>query len=284
MCVTRPLRAAAAVWSIFLIGCTREPPSPSVVRANEKIHAVFIAAEDEYHSEESLALLADQARGWGWEVSMRTASPTPATADNIPGLEVLDRADVAIVFMRFRTLPADQVAHLDRYLKRGGAVVGLRTSTHAFAYPPDHALVEWNGFGERVLGAPWIRHFGHDSSTDVTIAPGEERSDLLKDVAAPFHLRSWLYDLEGRFPPDGSKVLLVGQSCDAAGQPARDRPTSAVAWTRTSPWGGKVFATTLGHPEDFQNPSFRALLSNAMRWASDPGAAGRSPPSNPQGP
>lgn len=248
---------------------------PANTPATSPVHAVFIAAEDEYHSEDSLALLAADARGWGWDVRMLTASPTQATPDNIPGLEALDHADLAVIFMRFRTLPAEQTASLDRFLTRGGAVVGLRTSTHAFAYPADHPLVSWNGFGERVLGAPWIRHFGHDSSTDVTFAPGaiaaagEPSDPLLAGVAPAFHVRSWLYDLEGRFPPQGSRVLLVGQSCDAAGKPVMDRRTSPVAWTRTSPWGGRVFATTMGHPEDFQIESFRALLRNGMRWAAE---------------
>jgi type 1 glutamine amidotransferase len=236
--------------------------------APSPFHIVFIAAEDEYLSETTLALLKTTADEWGWQSTLLTSSPSQSAAENIPGLEALDNADLIVLYMRFRTIPLEQVEHLDRYLKRGKPVVGIRTSTHAFAYPKDHPLVAWNDFGKNVLGAPWIRHFGHDSSTDVTIAPGAEKDELLKGVAPAFHVRSWLYDLEGKYPPSGSRILLVGQSCDASGKQVRSRRTSAVAWTRETEWGGKVFMTTMGHPDDFKEASFLALLHNGMRWAS----------------
>jgi type 1 glutamine amidotransferase len=257
----------AVVWSAVITGCAGRQSGTGVNDLIRPVSVVFIAAEDEYHSEKTLALLEAQARSWGWKTTMRTASPDQSTPDNIPGLDALNEADLAVIYMRFRTLPADQVAHLDRYLSRGGAVVGLRTSTHAFAYPPEHPLAEWNGFGERILGAPWIRHFGHDSTTDVSVAPGAERDPMLVGVERTFHVRSWLYDLDGRFPPPEARVLLLGHSCDELGRPVLDRRVSPVAWTMSSPWNGRVFTTTLGHPEDFQNPSFRTLMQHAMRWA-----------------
>jgi len=39
-----------------------------------------------------------------------------------------------------------------------------------------------------------------------------------------------------------------------------------VAWTKTHN-GGRVFFTTLGHPQDFEVPSFRNMLINGIRWA-----------------
>ncbi|MCC6425742.1 MAG: ThuA domain-containing protein [Phycisphaerales bacterium] len=244
-----------------LIGCTRQPDV-----ANHQPHLVLIAAEDEYKSERSLAQLAEDARAKGWTTTLLTSQPDQSSAENLPGLESLEKADAAVLYMRFRRLPADQVAHIDRYLRSGKPVIGIRTSTHAFAYPEGHPLIAWNNMGRDVLGAPWIRHFGHDSTTDVSIAPGAESSPLLAGVEPAFHVRSWLYDLEGRFPPPGSTILLVGQSCDGAGKRVADRPPSPIAWTRLNEWGGRVFTTTLGHPEDFANPSVQRLLLNALEW------------------
>ncbi|MCG3121684.1 MAG: hypothetical protein GIKADHBN_00052 [Phycisphaerales bacterium] len=252
---------------------TSPPPQPQALETPaEPPHVVFIAAEDEYKSEKSLALLAEDARAKGWTTTLLTGYPDQSAAESIPGLEALERAELAVIYMRFRKLPAEQVAHLEKYLHRGAPVVGIRTSTHAFAYAKGDPLVAWNHFGRDVLGAPWIRHFGHDSTTDVTVAPGAETSALLGGVEPAFHVRSWLYDLEGKYPPAGSQILLVGQSCDEQGRQVKDRPPSAVAWTRTNAWGGKVFTTTLGHPEDFANASVRKLLVNAMEWAVDPKA------------
>jgi len=39
-----------------------------------------------------------------------------------------------------------------------------------------------------------------------------------------------------------------------------------VAWTWKTAAGGKVFTTTLGHPDDFNVASFQRLLINAIHW------------------
>jgi type 1 glutamine amidotransferase len=53
-------------------------------------------------------------------------------------------------------------------------------------------------------------------------------------------------------------VLLVGTS------PESSEP---VAWTRNYK-SGRIFYTSLGHPRDFAEESFRRLLANALFWAS----------------
>ena len=40
-----------------------------------------------------------------------------------------------------------------------------------------------------------------------------------------------------------------------------------LAWTRKNKAGGKVFVTTLGHPEDFQVESVQRLVINTIHWA-----------------
>jgi type 1 glutamine amidotransferase len=50
-----------------------------------------------------------------------------------------------------------------------------------------------------------------------------------------------------------------------------DQPSEPVAWTHTyGPNKAKIFYTSLGHPDDFQNPEFRRLLCNAIGWALKP--------------
>ena len=47
----------------------------------------------------------------------------------------LDKADLAVVFLRFQNFPPEQMSHFAAYLDRGGPVIGLRTATHAFKIP-----------------------------------------------------------------------------------------------------------------------------------------------------
>jgi type 1 glutamine amidotransferase len=40
-----------------------------------------------------------------------------------------------------------------------------------------------------------------------------------------------------------------------------------IAWTNIRTDGGRTFYTSLGHIDDFKQPAFRRLLSNAVYWA-----------------
>jgi type 1 glutamine amidotransferase len=38
-----------------------------------------------------------------------------------------------------------------------------------------------------------------------------------------------------------------------------------IAWTRKYK-GARIFYTSLGHPQDFTEPSFQTMLANALFW------------------
>src|SRR6187200_1980826 len=96
-------------------------------------HIVFVAGDHEYRSEESLPALARiLAKHHGFKCTVlfdidKDGNISAGEPQNIPGMEVLDTADLAVVFLRFQGLPAEQMKHFDDYLKRGGPVVGMRT-------------------------------------------------------------------------------------------------------------------------------------------------------------
>jgi len=43
--------------------------------------------------------------------------------------------------------------------------------------------------------------------------------------------------------------------------------TDDVAWTWTNEWGGRVFSTSLGHPETFADPNWVRFFLNGIHWA-----------------
>lgn len=275
----KPSLAVLLLLALLAPGCAA-PPAPAIGPAGPRV--VLISAEPEYRSAESLTRLAARLeRDLHASTVVLKAEPVSDAPDDVPGMEALDRADLVVVFMRFCRLPEPQLAPLDRYLRAGKPVIGLRTSTHAFAYDASSRLSSWNSFGPRVLGAPWIEHAGGDTSTWVTpakIATGPE-AEILRGVTE-FECRSWLYGLSspapvlGDFPPRDATVLASGVSVSGGVPSQRGHP---VAWTWRTPWGGRVFTTTLGHPEDFDRPELQQLLVNAARWATavSPGPASR---------
>lgn len=233
---------------------------------------VFVTGDHEYSGEATLPIIAAELeKNYGFRTKVLKASPDQNAEENIPGLEALKEADVAVFFLRWRRLPADQVQLIEDYLKTGKPVMGFRTTTHAFNYPKGHALEKWNAFGELAFNAPpgWggkanHTHYGHLSSTDVTVIPAAANNPILMGVADSFHAKSWLYKVLPDYPAKGSTWLLSGHAVNPDKKDAIDNP---VAWTGQNTYGGKFFITTLGHPEDFDLEPFQRLVINAIHWA-----------------
>lgn len=242
-----------------------------------KKHVVFVVGEGEYESERTIpglsselqerhgvkctVLLDKHIKGDAWKPTVGQRS------SDIPGLEQLAQADLAVFYLRFRTLPEEQLAHLQKYLDSGKPVAGFRTSTHSFNYAAGDALEKWNRFGAEVLGAPWIKHYGHDSSTDVALIPEAAKHPIVQGVPASFHVRSWLYHVRPDYPPKDATPLLMGASTGPGAEDPSKREKNPVAWIRKTKAGGRVFFTTLGHPNDFEQAPVRTLALNGLKWA-----------------
>lgn len=241
--------------------------------SEEKPLLVFVVGDHEYSSEETLPLMAAELeKNYGFRTIVLKSEPDHTSEENIPGLEALEEADLAVFYLRWRRLPEDQIKYIDDYLKSGRPVMGFRTSTHAFNYPEGHPLEKWNAFGEFALGGPggWgvggHRHYGNTSSTDVYVVPEQSEHPILKGLDPDFHVRSWLYHVLPDYPLKDATTLLMGKTTDKEAEDAIDNP---VAWTWQTAAGGKVFTTTLGHPEDFDNENMQHLIINAVHWATD---------------
>ena len=229
-------------------------------------HVAFVVGEPEYCSHMSMPAVADElARSHGYKTTLCATSIVEDEPDfpvsEFPGLECLADADLMVIFTRFRVLPDDQMRQFEAYLNSGRPVVGLRTSSHAFHFPAESKWNSWNdGFGRDVFGTPWINHHGHSSRTEVSVLEGAERHPILNNMERRFRVRSWLYHVQPLSKP--CDKLLWGIPLEPECEPQ----ANPVAWT-TEHNGGKVFFTTLGHPDDFKVASFRTLLTNGIRWS-----------------
>ena len=250
---------------IFLYSCNAQSNTAS----KEKPLVVFVTGDHEYSSEGTMPLIAQELeKNYGMRTIVLQASPDYNAEENIPGLEALEDADLAVFFLRWRRLPAEQVKYIEDYLKTGKPLIGFRTSTHAFNYPKGHPLERWNAFGEFALNAPpgWggeHTHYGHESTTDVTVIPEAADHPILTGIDSAFHADSWLYTVRPNYPTEGSEWLLMGHAVN----PDKEATNHPVAWTGTNSFGSKIFVTTLGHPGDFDKEPFQRLVINAFHWA-----------------
>jgi nicotinamidase-related amidase/type 1 glutamine amidotransferase len=206
------------------------------------------------------------AYGMPVDTDGKTAFPT---RHNLENLQILEDADLAVVFIRRRALEQEKMQAIKDYVASGRPVLGLRTASHAFdakgnvpraggsiEAAAEHAsdlLAQWPGFDEEVLGGNYQGHYGHlNTGTDVAIVPGLESHPLLKGVT-PFNSPNWLY--KNRPLRTGrATVLLTGSNPDVPDEP--------VMWIN----GDKVIYTSLGHWDDWKIESFRNLMFNSVNY------------------
>jgi type 1 glutamine amidotransferase len=256
-------------------------------------HIVLVSGDEEYRSEETLPQLAKiLARHHGFKCTVLFAiNPKDGTIDpnvnnNIPGLEALKKADLMVLFTRFRNLPDEQMKHIVAYVESGRPIIGMRTATHAFNLKSktyakySWASKEWKGgFGRQVLGETWVSHHGDHAkeSTRGLIAKDQEKHPILRgikdgDIWGPTDV----YGVHLPLPVD-SKPLVLGQvlegmkPTDNPVQGKKNHPMMPIAWVKTYKGAngktGRVFTTTMGASQDFQSEGLRRLLVNACYWA-----------------
>jgi hypothetical protein len=244
-------------------------------------NVVFVTGDDEYGSEVSMPMIASILRErHGMNTTVLYAENEQGVRDrhghSIPGLEALDTADLAIIFMRWRALPDDQLQKILAYAASAKPMIGLRTATHSFKYPgPPND--EWNDrFGRDHWGLRWISHYGHENSSQARVVPAEAANPILRGVDKEFWLNSWLYVVnqgEDHLPAD-AQVLLEGDAIRGlkpGGEKYGER--QPLAWTRelkmpdNDNTAKRIFYTSLGHPRDFERDPARRLLINAIFWA-----------------
>ena len=253
-------------------------------------HIVLVAGDDEYRSEESMPMLAkllSEKHGFKttvlFPIEPNTGNVVPNHQNNIPGLEHLKTADLMIMLIRFRELPDEQTKHIEDFLKAGKPIIGLRTSTHAFAYQKNKTSPyfkwTWNGkeagwekgFGKVIFGETWVNHHGiHAKEGCRALIDGvQEMNDHpilrgVNDIWVPEDV----YGIQSL--PENATVLIHGQSTAGMNDKAPvmwEKSVMPIAWTKPYQLeGGKpgmAFASTMGSSMGFQSEDLRRLMVNA---------------------
>lgn len=244
----RRLTSLLLIFAALAPRAGAEPPRKPVL--------AFISGETEYESARTLPAF----KAW-----LESSYPLEGVflerqGESIPGLAVLARADLLVLFVRRMTPPPEQLAAFKTFLGAGKPLVALRTSSHAFE--------NWKEFDHDILGGNYQNHYGKSETTTVRAVRAAAEHPILRGVDAEFPTASWLYRTSPLAPT--ATLLMEGS---VAG-----RPPEPLAWTNALASGGRVFYTSLGHPKDFESEPFRRLLVNAIHWA-----LGREvpPPANP---
>jgi type 1 glutamine amidotransferase/cytochrome c2 len=229
--------------------------------AAAKPKLVIVCAEVEYKTEFTVPSVCEQNLSELFDIHVVHADP--ANRNLLIGGGIIADADVLLLTVRRRALPKAQLDMIRKHIDDGKPVIGIRTTSHAFALrgnmekPKGHDT--WDTFDADILGGSYSGHGGKHTGTDVRIAKSAKKDhSILRGVSKSFQARSSLY-FNATLKPD-CKVLLTGK---------QDGKTHPVAWTRKLESGSRVFYTSLGHVEDFEDKSMRRAFINGICWAAE---------------
>ena len=239
----------------------------------------FIIAENEYHANQSLPAFAHDlllTKGVNCEFALGKEEYKEPNLHNIENLQILNDADLAVIFVRRRALSSEQMSLIKGYVNRGNPVLGLRTASHAFdankvvpntgggvvdatGKVPEF-LGQWPEFDQDVLGGNYQGHYGTMKEGIVfSVVPGMENHPLFKGVSpddftgpvAPLHTLYRNRPLRS----SNIQVLLLGT--------IPEKPVEPVLWINDR-GKGKVIYTSLGHWEDWKIEKFRQIMFNTV--------------------
>ncbi len=215
---------------------------------------VMLSWSLEYKSDASLKVLKDYLEK---RYDVHCTILSQQKKDELPGLEVLDDCDVLIPFMRRSMIKGEQLERVKKYCLAGKPVVGVRTACHAFQ--------NWLALDKEVFGGNYKGHYGKEEPCRITVDPKGKGHPILAGVMLT-ETHGSLYRNAGL--AEDTQVLLHGTIPDH---------TEPVAWTRIYK-KGRIFNTSLGHPDDFANEGFLRMMANAIFWVSGREATPRSKP------
>ena len=230
---------------------------------DKRPRVIFISAESEYGAADTLPGFAHELKtkyGLYCEILQGSTDRGSKERNYISGMEALTNADLAVLFVRRRAFPAEQMEYFRDYLESAKPLVALRTASHAFDTRGNASdgHVEWRNFDPEVLGGNYHGHYGSGPTTTVTAARDAENHRILAGVKLPFTSNGSLYETSPLSKT--TTPLLTGTIPNKEPEP--------VAWTNTYK-KSRIFYTSLGYPGDFDNPHFRRLLINTVFWAMD---------------
>jgi len=226
-------------------------------------------------------LLFSQSMGWRHSVVARPLTGELSHAEKIfkevatkAGYEVylsqdfhdLKKADQiepfdAIALFATGEPPIDRKALL-KWLRAGGALVGIHTATDLW--------YDWPEYG-KIIGAYFGGHGGNNQ--DVTIKVEDPNHPSTRMLGSQWVLSDEIYQFKpGSFSRDNVKMLLSVDTSKMTDKQLKTHKMEAgkdypIAWTNTE-GKGRVFYTSLGHREDvWTDSTYQAHVLGGIAWA-----------------
>jgi len=235
--------------------------------SHDRRKIAILIGDDEYKTEVTVpALVKSDLEPLGFAVTIVHADSQDK--NRFPGMaESIKKADLVLVSVRRRLPPKADLDALREHVAAGKPLVGIRTACHAWclrnekenAAALEKGQYSWPEFDPEVFGGHYTNHYGNNIKSAIAAAKDANEHAILRGVEINRLIGNGsLYKVAPL--EKTTATLLFGSIPDQQPEP--------IAWTNLAgPNKARVFNTTLGHPDDFENPAFRKLLVNALFWA-----------------
>jgi uncharacterized protein len=157
-------------------------------------------------------------------------------------------------------LTPEQLGALERFVARGGGVVALH------AAGDDSHKEPW--YDATILGTTFIGHpGGEDHIQRARVVVDQPRHPVMAGVTQPWTATDEWYSFSG--DPSARGMTVLARVDEASYRPGAKLAMGRhpVMWINPRA-KGRVFFSALGHdPEAYDDPNYRRILTNAIRWA-----------------
>ncbi len=220
---------------------------------DKRPRVLFIAAEDAYKSRTWIPEFAVNQLGKKYQVQFGFSSE--ARFGSLPGLSMLDEADLVVLSLRRRGIPSEEMKNLKEYVNKRKPLLAIRTATHGFA--PNAKLPmgyeEWKDFDKEVLGCHYQGHEVANSLTQI-LPVNDSFKNINLDRIKNERLASHLYKVNPL--SKDTKVLLEGKSVPG------DK-VEPLIWLRENN-KVRVACFTLGHFDEMKHEEIQQLLKETI--------------------
>ncbi len=206
-----------------------------------KLKVLLISGSVEYKSDDTLPILQKYLEA---NYPVECSRAFRKTDDDLPGLEALETCDVAVFFTRRLTIKGEQLDRIKKYAESGKPIVAIRTASHGFQ--------NWLDMDKNILGGNYKGHFGAGPRCECKLTDAGAKHPTMNGVK-PFVSEGSLYKNQGH--NKDVTVLMTGSI---------PKETESITWVRENK--GRMFYTSLGHPKDFEEESFKRMIANAIYW------------------
>jgi type 1 glutamine amidotransferase len=209
------------------------------------LRVVFVSGSKEYESDKTMPILKKY---------FESKYPSIVTIINaksqkdLPGLEALEKCDVAVFYTRRLEIDGEQLERVKKYCTSGKPIVGIRTASHGFQ--------KWLDKDKDIWGGNYKGHYNVGPVCEVQFLERKKETPIL-DGVKPFKSKGSLYRNTGL--AKDVDILLNGSIPDH---------TEPIAWTRLVK-NTRVFYTSLGAQSDFEDENFLRLMTNGILWAAE---------------